>query len=67
MSPDETVDRDTTEVDRDDAKAAHEADREPTPEEETAAEANELDPKVAEAYEAANERGANVRGEGQID
>jgi hypothetical protein len=61
------VDPATTAVDEDDAQAAHVADRAPTPEEERLAEENELDPKVAEAYEAANERGANVKGEGQID
>lgn len=67
MSEDDKVDPETTAVDRDDAKAEHEADRAPTPEEERLAEEQELDPKVAEAYEAANERGANVKGEGQID
>ena len=35
--------------------------------EEQLAEQNELSPETAEAYKAANERGANVQGEGQID
>lgn len=61
------VDPDTTAVDRDDAMAAHEADRAPTPEEERLAEQNELSPEAAEAYDEANKRGANVKGEGQID
>jgi hypothetical protein len=39
----------------------------PTPEEERIAEELELDPEVAEAYEEAIERGANVKGEGRID
>jgi hypothetical protein len=43
------------------------ADRPPTPEEEAAAESNELDPSVAEHYKQEAERGANVEGEGQID
>jgi len=38
----------------------------PTPEEEEAA-PTEVDPAVAEAYEDAIERGAAVKGEGQID
>lgn len=63
---DHTVpDDDTTEADRGDARAAHEADRPPTEEEEAAA-PTEVDPEVAEAYKQANERGANVKGEGQI-
>lgn len=43
-----------------------EADREPTPEEEAAAEDLELDPEVAEEYKEAIERGANQKGEGRI-
>jgi hypothetical protein len=49
-----------------DAAAAHDADRPPTPEEERIADEQELDPEVAEAYEEANERGAHVKGEGEI-
>ena len=56
----------TVAADEADARAAHRADRMPTPEEEAAAERNELDPAVAEAYEDAIERGANVEGEGRI-
>lgn len=56
---------DTVDADRRDAKAAHDADRPPTAEEEAEA-PTKADPKVAKAYEEANERGANVKGEGQI-
>jgi hypothetical protein len=68
MEPDELVEVDpaTTEVDEDDASAAHVADREPTPDEERLAEEHELDADVAAAYEHANERGAAARGEGRI-
>lgn len=43
------------------------ADRPPTPDEEAAAEQNDLDPSVAESYKREAERGADVKGEGQID
>jgi hypothetical protein len=56
---------DTVEADRADARSDHRADRAPTPEEEAAA-PREVDPAVAEAYQEANERGANVTGEGEI-
>lgn len=56
---------DTVTADRRDAQAAHRADRPPTPEEEAEA-PSEVDPEVARAYEEANERGANVKGEGEI-
>lgn len=56
----------TVQADEADAIAAHDADRPPTPEEEAAA-PTEVDPAVAEAYEDAMERGAAVKGEGQID
>jgi len=49
-----------------DAAAAHDADRPPTPDEESAA-PTEVDPAVAEAYGDALERGAAVEGEGQIE
>ena len=39
----------------------------PTPDEERIADELELDPDVAEAYEDAIERGANVKGEGRVD
>jgi hypothetical protein len=49
-----------------DAEAAHRADRAPTEAEERVAEAQDLDPKVAESYKEAAERGANAEGEGRI-
>lgn len=54
----------TEDAEEEDARAAHEADREPTPEEEEAAEQNELDPEVAANYKEALETGAQVKGEG---
>ncbi len=67
-SPDpEATDEATRQVDEDDAKSAHKADRMPTAEEERIADGLEVDPDVAEAYEDAIERGANVKGEGQIE
>ena len=63
--PDATT-ADTVRADEKDADAAHRADRMPTPEEEAAADRNQLDPDVAEAYEEAIERGADVKGEGEI-
>jgi hypothetical protein len=45
---------------------SHEADREPTPEEEAVADKHPLDPEAAKAYEEAIERGANLKGEGEI-
>lgn len=54
----------TTAAERD-AQAPHDGDRAPTPDEERAA-PTEVDPDVAEAHREAIERGANVRGEGQI-
>jgi len=59
-------DSETREAERDEARAAHDADREPTPEEENAADELELDPEVAENYEEATERGAKQEGEGRI-
>jgi hypothetical protein len=64
-NPDETS-AETTEADEKDARSSHQADRPPTPEEEAAAEGTDVDPKVADAYEEAMERGANVKGEGEI-
>jgi hypothetical protein len=52
--------------DQSDPKFGH-ADRPPTEDEERAAEQNTLDPEVAEAYEEAAERGANIEGEGEIE
>jgi hypothetical protein len=56
----------TVAADERDARADHGADRPPTPEEEAIAERTEVDPEVAKAFEEAAERGANVKGEGQI-
>jgi hypothetical protein len=56
----------TRAADEEDARAEHRADRMPTPDEERLAEQQELDPEVAESYKEATERGANVKGEGQI-
>lgn len=63
----ESVDDATRQVDEEDARAPHRADRMPTADEERRADELELDPDVAEAYEDAIERGANVRGEGRIN
>ena len=57
----------TAEFEDEDAQAHAVADRAPTDEEAAAADTNTLDPHVAESHREANERGANVRGEGQID
>jgi hypothetical protein len=66
-NPDTTdLDDATRQVDEQDARAEHRADRMPTPEEERRADELELDPDVAQAYDEAIERGANVKGEGQI-
>lgn len=56
----------TTDVDREDGQAEHDADRPPT-EEEAAAAPTEVSESVKEHHEEANERGASVRGEGAID
>jgi hypothetical protein len=56
---------DTVDADRTDAESQHHADRMPTPEEEAAA-PTAADPKTATAYEEAIERGADVKGEGEI-
>lgn len=57
---------DTRSADEADAEASHQADRMPTAEEERLADEQELDPKVADSYKEAAERGANVEGEGEI-
>lgn len=62
----DAVDEATRAVDEEDARVTGRADRMPTPDEERIADELELDPDVAEAYEDAIERGAKVRGEGQI-
>ena len=56
----------TREEERREAKDAADAGREPTPEEEEAADSNEPDEDVAEHYEEMTERGAKQRGEGRV-
>ncbi len=56
----------TEDAEEADEKAAHVADRAPTPEEEEAAEQGELGQSVAEHHKEAIETGAEVRGEGEI-
>ena len=65
--PDHT-DEATQAVDEDDAQSTHGADRDPTSEEEAAAEraGTEVPETVADAYEEAAETGANVKGEGEV-
>lgn len=64
---DDATDEATRTVEARDAHADHDAGRGPTEHEEALAEANEpVSPDVAQAYEAALERGANVEGEGKI-
>jgi len=45
---------------------AHDADPPPVPDEERAADAQRLDPDVAEAYQEQNRRGADQQGEGRV-
>ena len=67
IAPPTTPDKDTIAEDRKDLGNTHEADRPPTEEEEAAAErSGPVDPDVAESYKEANERGANIEGEGKI-
>jgi hypothetical protein len=57
----------TTEQEEREFRAGHRADRMPTPEEEQAAEAHgPVDPEVAARAREAAERGASVKGEGEI-
>ena len=56
----------TREAEQAEARAKHQADRSPTPEEEASAEAHEVDPGVAEHEEEMLRRGANQQGEGRI-
>lgn len=64
--PTEPNDQTVAEDERE-AHAPHVADREPTQEEEHAADANPpISAASAEAYAEAAERGANIKGEGQI-
>ncbi len=66
--PDTTPDDETLAADEHDARADHGADRAPTPEEEKAADANpSVPPASSKAYTEAIERGADIKGEGQVD
>ena len=56
----------TREAEHTDAQAKHESDRAPTPEEEAVAEAQEVEPDVAEHEEEMLKRGANQQGEGRL-
>lgn len=64
--PETTPSGETVQTDRNDATAAHVADRPPTAEEEAIADGLELDPDVAASYKEAAERGAHIEGEGKI-
>ncbi|QXC62176.1 hypothetical protein KSP35_05030 [Aquihabitans sp. G128] len=65
---DDQVSDATRSTETDDEQVHSGADREPTPEEEAAADAlPPVDPAVAESYQHQNEVGADVQGEGQID
>jgi hypothetical protein len=72
MSDDRTVPSDATEaVERVDEEAAHEPDRLATPEEEAAADESRRElsgdaKQVAEHYRDMAEKGANIKGEGEI-
>lgn len=57
----------TTAEDRVEGNSTHDADRAPTPDEERAAESVSLDPDVAARHKEANERGAHIEGEGEIE
>jgi hypothetical protein len=68
MAPSESTrpsDR-TRDAEREDAQKHAGADREPTGDEEKAAEGLEVDPEVAEHYEEMAERGAEQKGEGRL-
>jgi len=58
--------RETRAEERREAKDTADAGREPTPEEEEAADLNEPDEEVAEHYREMTERGANQKGEGRV-
>ncbi len=65
--PDDLVTDATRAEEEQEASERPRADRAPTPEEEAAAEGHgDLNPEVAETYDEAQKRGANVKGEGQI-
>ena len=56
----------TREEERREAKDSADAGREPTPEEEEAADRNEPDEAVSKHYKEMTERGAKQRGEGRV-
>lgn len=56
----------TREAERREAQMPADAGPMPTPEEEAAAEQNDVDPAVAAAEKEATERGANQKGEGRL-
>ena len=56
----------TREAEHAEAQAKHESDRAPTPQEEVVAEAQEVEPDVAEHEEEMLKRGANQQGEGRV-
>jgi hypothetical protein len=60
------VTKGTRDAERQDATAAHEPDRQPTPEEERLADDLELDPDAAAHYKEMAERGAHQEGEGRL-
>ena len=66
LAPPTTPDKNAIREDRSAMTQPHEADREPTPDEEAAAErtATSADGEVADAYEEMLERGAAQKGEG---
>ena len=66
---DPRVDEATTEVDRHDARQRGEADRDPTPDEEAAADraAQGVPRSVGDHYEEMIQLGADVKGEGRIE
>jgi hypothetical protein len=60
------VSEETKAAERREAQMPADAGPMPTPEEEAAAEQNDVDPAVAQAEKEATERGANLKGEGRI-
>jgi len=56
----------TREAEHAEAQAKHESDRAPKPQEEAVAEAQEVEPDVAEHEEEMLKRGANQHGEGRL-
>ena len=61
-----TVSDATRQAEREESAAAHHPDRPPTPEEEADADELAVDPEVRKNYEDMMERGAEIKGEGQV-